>query len=180
MDRVKRAALITCLVQQLRGQGSWCGETHVQKAVYFLQTLLHVPLQLQFVLYKHGPFSFELRDDLTGFRADELLALELYPYGPRLAVTKQGRYIQSIRAITLAKYKGRIDFVAKQLGDKDVRALERLATALFVTRNFGAVTARAVRSRELTRLKPHIPATAATKSMKELDRLMRESTAVGK
>ena len=178
MDRVKRAALLTYLVQKLREHGSWCGETHIQKAAYFLQTLLHVPLELQFVLYKHGPFSFDLRDDLTSFRADELLELELqYPYGPRLSVTGQGRYIQRIRSVTLATYKDRIDFVAKRLGDKDVRALERLATALFVTHNFDAGAALADRSRELTRLKPHIPPADATDSMKKIDRLIRESPA---
>jgi uncharacterized protein YwgA len=60
MDRLRRAAILTRLIEQLRNGGSWCGETHVQKATFFLQELLNVPLSLDFILYKHGPFSFDL------------------------------------------------------------------------------------------------------------------------
>ena len=43
MERLKKAAVVTTLVDQLRDEDSWCGETHVQKAVYFLQSLFDVP-----------------------------------------------------------------------------------------------------------------------------------------
>ena len=92
MDRLKRAALITKLVDRLREENSWCGETHVQKAVYFLQTLFNAPTDFEFILYKHGPFSFDLRDELTSLRADEVLALEVQlPYGPRIFTTERGK-----------------------------------------------------------------------------------------
>jgi len=42
----------------------------------FLQDLMRVPLELEFILYKHGPFSFDLRSELTSLRADELVKLE--------------------------------------------------------------------------------------------------------
>jgi len=76
MDRLRKAALQTRLIEQLRKEGSWCGETHVQKATLFLQDLMRVPLELEFILYKHGPFSFDLRSELTSLRADELVKLE--------------------------------------------------------------------------------------------------------
>lgn len=28
----------------------WCGETHLQKAIYFLQTLLNVPTDFDYIL----------------------------------------------------------------------------------------------------------------------------------
>ena len=59
MDRLRRAAILTQLVGNLRREGSWCGETHVQKATFFLQELMEVPLGFNFVLNKHGPFSFD-------------------------------------------------------------------------------------------------------------------------
>jgi hypothetical protein len=61
------------------------GETHMQKATFFLQELIKVPLGFEFLLYKHGPFSFDLRDELTFMRAQGFLRLEpQYPYGPTL------------------------------------------------------------------------------------------------
>ena len=65
MNRLQRAAVLLTLLEQLQARGSWCGETHVQKSVYFLQDLLQVPLGFEFVLYKHGPYSFDLNDEIT-------------------------------------------------------------------------------------------------------------------
>ena len=68
MDRLQRASVLLALNEQLRAAGSWAGETHMQKATYFLQHLMGVPLAFDFILYKHGPFSFDLRDELTAMR----------------------------------------------------------------------------------------------------------------
>lgn len=88
MTGLERASIIIALIREMRESGSWCGETHIQKITYFLQTMLEVPLEFRFILYKHGPFSFGLRDELTGMLADEILKLESrpYPYGPSFSV----------------------------------------------------------------------------------------------
>ena len=39
MNRIQRAAILTGLVNALRERGSWCGETHIQKAVFFSKNL---------------------------------------------------------------------------------------------------------------------------------------------
>jgi uncharacterized protein YwgA len=104
MDRLRRAVVLTRLIQRLREHRSWCGETHVQKSTFFLQKVVGVPLQFEFILYKHGPFSFDLRDELTGLRADELIRLEpQWPYGPQIAPTDRIEYIQRIYSKTLEK-----------------------------------------------------------------------------
>jgi len=86
MDRLslgERQALLTELVDEMRKADSWAGETHQQKCIYVLQEMLGVPLGFDYVLYKHGPFSFDLRDELTEMRADLLLQLEpRTSYGP--------------------------------------------------------------------------------------------------
>ena len=175
MDRLKKAALVTRLIDQLREEDSWCGETHVQKAVYFLQSLFDIPTEFEFVLYKHGPFSFDLRDELTSLRADELVALEVQlPYGPRMITTERGKYIQQHRSKTLAKWEDAIEFVARKLGRKDVVELERLATALFVTKRAENGTSVEERTVELTRLKSHINVDTATNAIRELDIIVNE------
>ena len=134
MDRLRNAALLTRLIEGLCSKGDWCGETHVQKTAFFVQELLGVPLGFQFILYKHGPFSFDLRDELTALRADGLLELEPRTYGAQLVPTKQCGYIQeSIRRRIhrmQAKYQRSIELDCRplKLGGKGVVELERLAT----------------------------------------------------
>jgi len=174
MGRMKNAALITRLVERLREQDSWCGETHIQKAVYFLQHLINVPLGFPFILYKHGPFSFELRDELTALRADSLLTLEHDPrYSPRIATTEQSKYIQNRFPRTLATYDSRIAFIAQRLGPKGVVQLERLGTALYVQLE-GAGTA-SQRIRKITTLKPHITEYEAIDAVREVDKMLSDS-----
>ncbi len=86
MDRLRNAALLTRLIEGLCSNGDWYGETHVQKTTFFVQELMGVPLGFRFILYKHGPFSFGLRDELTALRADGMLELEPRTYGAQQTV----------------------------------------------------------------------------------------------
>lgn len=175
MRRLRKAAVLTRLIQRLGDNESWCGETHIQKATYFLQSLTGVPLEFDFILYKHGPFSFDLRDELTALRADGLLTLESRrPYGARMTVTKQSDYIQGLHPKTLSKYENQVDFVAKKIGQKGVVELERLATALYVTKNFEDLTVDE-KAEKLTSLKPHILLDNARNAVQEVNRLDAEA-----
>ena len=176
MDRLRRAALVTRLIELLRKQGSWCGETHIQKSTLFVQDLMQVPLGFDFILYKHGPFSFDLRDELTGLRADGLIQLEpQWSYGPRVTPTDRGKYIQSFSTKTLAKYGDRIAFVAKKLGAKSVAELERLATAFFFKQRAEDGLSTDDRSKQLTELKPHILLESAKAAVEEVDQIIEEA-----
>lgn len=176
MDRLRRAAVLMRLIEQLRQNGSWCGETHVQKATLFLQNLMQVPLGFDFILYKHGPFSFDLRDELTSMRADELVKLEPQrSYGPRIATTDRSKYIQGLYSKTLAKYDGSISFVAQKLGRRGVADLERLATAFYVTDNFGSELSIEERAMKLTAVKPHIGRDEAIEAIIEVDQMVEQS-----
>jgi hypothetical protein len=78
-----------------------------------------VPLGFTFILYKHGPFSFDLRDELTAERADGLLKLDVQPgYGPRFEATPQGDLISGKFSVTLRRYTPQIDFIAHHVGKK--------------------------------------------------------------
>ena len=176
MNRMRKAALILRLVERLREQGSWCGETHVQKATFFLQELMHVPMEFDFILYKHGPFSFDLRDELTSLRADELLNLEpQWPFGPRITPTDLGEHIQKLYPKTLKKYDDRIKFVGEKLGNKGVAELERLATGFYVTKRAGEGCSAHERAEKLTRLKPHISPDNAKSAIEDVDKIMEEA-----
>ena len=176
MDRIRRAALVTKLIERLRAQGSWCGETHIQKSTLFLQDLMKVPLGFDFIMYKHGPFSFDLRYELTALRADGLIRLEPQRYyGTRIAPTDHSKYIQGLSPITLGKYEDRIEFVTKQLGGKGVTELEKLATALYVTHRPETGASVDDRSRQLTKLKPRISSDSARAAVEDVDRIIAEA-----
>jgi len=75
MDAFERKGVLLDLIDRLNRGGSWCGETHIQKSVYFLQELLGVPLDFNTIFYKHGPYSFDLADELVSLIAAEGLML---------------------------------------------------------------------------------------------------------
>lgn len=175
MTKLKRAAMVAELVDRLRKAGSWAGETHIQKACYLLQHLYGVPLEFSFVLYRHGPFSFDLRDELTAMRADRLLNLEPQPipYGPKMATTACADQIRRRFYQTLGDYDRQLTRVASVLGSRGVAELERLATALYVRlEDRPSPTPRAKR---LVELKPHIGLDDAHTALEEIDRLSTES-----
>jgi hypothetical protein len=176
MDRLRKAAVLTRLVEQLRQNGSWCGETHMQKTALFLQNLMLVPLGFDFILYKHGPFSFDLRDELTSLRADELIKLEPQRgYGPRIATTERAAYIQRLYPKTVQQYEDSLAFITQKLGRKGVAELERLATAFYVTDGAARCSTVDQRAANLTALKPHVGRDEATAAVREVDQIIADA-----
>ncbi len=180
MKRLERAAVITALIESLDERGSWCGETHVQKTTYLLQELLGSGLGFEFVLYRHGPFSFDLRDELTAMRADLLLEVvpRPRPYGPSLAVTDSGRRLREWYPKTVAKYQRNIDFTADALGGKGAAELERLATARWVTAREELENGVEYRAQRLRELKPYVSVEEALAAIRELDALAAEAASL--
>lgn len=175
MNSQKSSAVLLALITQLKKSGSWCGETHIQKAAFVLQELFDTSLGFDFVLYKHGPFSFDLRDKLTEMRADCFIELEMqaYPYGPSLVVTDEGKDFQSNYPKTIRSLKEPLEFVATNLGKKKVEELERLATALYVTkREPGCKGDAGACAKKITELKPHILLSDALEAKEIVDEML--------
>lgn len=172
MERLERAALLFELTKQLHDKGSWCGETHIQKAVYWAVDSFSVPLDFDFILYKHGPFSFDLRDELTSMRADGLLELSPneQPYGPTLKPSERGEKLLKRYEQTIRKYEKQISDVANQLADKNVSELERLTTALYVTKHEMPSAPAQKRAERVKQIKPHIQMDKALQAIETVDR----------
>lgn len=178
MDRLQRAAILLSMAEKLRERGSWCGETHIQKGAYILQGLVGVPLGLDYCLYKHGPYSFDLSDELTALRADGIFDQEKqpYPYGPKLKPGDMAQKIWEMYPKTLEKYEQHVSFVANKLGSGDVKTLERLATALFVLLEGGGSASVDERAARLHELKPHVSIDEAREAVERLDRLREDAS----
>jgi uncharacterized protein YwgA len=177
MNRFDKASLLVALTEKLRASGSWAGETHIQKAMYLLETVLGVPAGFEFILYKHGPFSFDLRDELGSLRTDGFIDWELRSerYRPSL---KPGALSDALKTQFPAipeRYSREIDFVASRLGDKNVAELERLATAIYVTKDEKIEhDARAARINEL---KGHVSLPEAEAAIGDADGLIADAKA---
>ena len=171
MNRLQRATVLLSLLNALKARGSWCGETHIQKATYFLQVMMETPLEFEFVLYKHGPYSFDLSDEITALRADLLLDVQSRaPYGPSLVPSETSAALLANFPRTREQFEPAIQFVGRHLGDKNVAELEKLGTALFVTKS-GADD----RVRRLCKLKPHVDEPEAHRALQVVDSMLAES-----
>jgi hypothetical protein len=174
MRELQKASIVLTLGKELRYRGSWTGETHVQKAIYVMQELLGVPTGFEFVLYKHGPFSFDLRALLSSMEADRFIRWEpKHPYGPSMEAGESADQLLRQFPKKPEEYGRQIDFVARKLGPYRVTDLEKLATALYVTHEERR-TARERASR-ICELKPHISVAEAQHAVAELDGLAEQA-----
>jgi len=183
MKRLQRDAVLVSLIEHLREAGSWCGETHVQKSTYFLQDLLTVPLGFEFILYKHGPFSFDLSSELVLMRADGILRLvPQSPYGPTLVPDRTVEVLKRNYPKTIGRYSSHVGFVANHLGRKNVAELERLGTALYISLEAGGGSGARARAKRMVQLKPHVPLDKAIDATSEFDTIKasaRQVTGMG-
>jgi uncharacterized protein YwgA len=173
MNSLQRSAIIATLVKESRERNAFCGETFVQKSVYFLQELLQVPCGFEYQLYIYGPFSFELQGHLGSMRADDMLGITSFDYGTTFEPGEQYTFLESNLGRTIATYRKAVEFVVQHLAGWNVKQLERVATALYFT-----VTAdessRDQRVAMIREVKPHIGAEEAQVAIDEVDRWRTE------
>lgn len=171
MNQNDRRSVVCNLVETMRNHGSWAGETHIQKSALLLQEMCEVPLGYRFVLYIHGPFSFDLRSELTEMRVSQYLDVEpRQPYGPSFNIGFHGKPLVN----PANPHIGAIEFIAKELAGKDTRSLERVSTAFFIQQRDSSLTRDEI-AEKISRLKPHIPIDAALRAVGEVDELRQKA-----
>jgi hypothetical protein len=177
VNELQRTAVLLQLASAMWDQKSWCGETHLQKATYLLQEMMEVPTKFDFVLYKHGPFSFDLRDEISASQAYGLMEIQQrnYPYSPSLVVTEAGQTLCRRYPRTLRTNARSISFVAERLGGKGVAELERLTTAFYVTSELESDAEVDERASLLHELKPHVEQEQARIAVEEIDTYLRDA-----
>ena len=171
IDSIKRRKTICHLIAQMRSLGSWAGETHIQKCVLFLQCMLDVPLGYRFGIYLHGPYSFDLRDELSIMRARyQLEAIPQAGYGPSLILGERGQ----LAIEDPSPHAKQIQFVACHISTNDVRELERISTAFYIKRTRPDLSEEEIAS-EISRIKPHIRKDQARISISDVNDLQRDA-----
>lgn len=177
MSELKRYAIVISVVDELAKVGSWGGETHIQKTIYYVEKLFPGVIDYPYMLYKHGPFSFPLRDDLGIMVAERFLKLvPMIPYGPQMLAGELAANIKELFPKTLSQHDKKIKFMAEKLGQKDVVELETLGTALYITKESLPNATIQKRAEKLNELKPHIPFEDAKRGVEEVDQILKEAS----
>ena len=149
MNQLHRHAILLSLTERLRELGSWCGETH-------------------YILYKHGPYSFELKDELTARLGDHLLTVKpANPYGAHLYPSEDAAAFLARFPNAREKYAVAVEAVARKLGPKSVKDLERCATALYVLLN-NPLDSSKKQATEIHRIKSHVTLVEAKAALEEV------------
>ncbi len=176
MDRLKRTALTLLLIDRLRHNGSWCGETHIQKSAFILECMNIEAFKHGFTIYKYGPYSFAFHDFLGRMLADSVLAMEIQPpYGPHLYPVEE-KLAQFLKLFpkTKAAVDSKIDFVTQWMGKKSVSEMEQIATALYIWKN-SIHSGDAIQiAKELVSIKPHVSMPEAESAIDEVKSKMAE------
>lgn len=162
-------SVLRALVKVLRENESWAGQTHIQKAVYLLKNLADVPLDFHFRLYRYGPYSFDLRDELSFLTERKVLkATPHEPYGLRFEVNEE------CATGAEAKFTQQIEFVGKTVGNRNIGELEALSTALMVALDLPKANFEE-RLAKLKELKPKLSDSLARNALSEIETLNQKA-----
>jgi hypothetical protein len=177
----KRHALILSVIKKLRARGSWTGKTHLQKALALLADTTDITVPFTFVLYKHGPYSFDVEAELEQMRS--YAAVDIQPnsdgYGVTIHPGEMASFVREQAAIEFAEDLA-LEWVCDLVGTRTVSDLERIATAAWIRRREGIADTRKVAER-LHQLKPHVSVADAEAACSELSAVMagRHSKGLG-
>jgi len=168
LNELEEATVIATLIDRVAAMGRFCGETLIQKSVFFLKELFSVPVSDRFRLYYYGPFSFELSERLQGMQADDFLKVKPHQYGATFVPSERYALLQRQFPKIIEKHERAIGFAVQELATRGVGQLEPLATALFLTRQHPTESVEE-RAQELHAVKPHVDLAVAIQSVRQID-----------
>jgi uncharacterized protein YwgA len=162
-----RHALILAMIEALRSQGSRTGKTPIIKGLFLAKAAgLDVPFEL--FLYKHGPYSTDIEDNLDQLKSYG--AIEVEPafdgYGVKFSPGENASFVKKQVSLS-ADEQAMIDKVCQFIRSKNVSQLERLATAAWIRTEEGITDPDDV-ARRLNELKPHISLSDARNADREV------------
>jgi hypothetical protein len=171
-------ALILAVVEGLKQQGSWTGKTHVQKALFLLDASGRWIVPFRFVLYKHGPYSFDAEAELEQMKSYSALKSDTVEgwYGAVLSPGTNAPLVKRLSPLPGATQEA-VEFICRSVGRKKVNELEPLATAAWIRTREGVVDPYKVAER-LLQLKPHVGIRMAEEADREARKILDSAGSV--
>lgn len=168
---LQKHRLILAVVEALNAVDSWTGKTHIQKAMALLLARARIEMPFTFVLYKHGPFSFDLRDEI-GFMKSYLglSSQSVLGFGEKIQPGENQGFIKESAQLSDAALE-EIKAVCEFVNGRPAAELEKLATAAWIRSQENIEETEQVAQR-LHQLKPHISLPEARAACTEVARIL--------
>jgi len=164
----RKPSLVLAVIRSLKLHGSWTGKTHVQKSLFLIKTATQIDVPFTFVLFKHGPYSFELETELEQMKSYLAITSEPDPngYGVVLSPGPGSRFVDERGGLSEVESTA-VGRVCRFVGQRNVAELERVATAAWIRKRERVSDSTSVAER-LNKLKPHVSIPDAERADKEL------------
>ena len=177
MNPDERRSAVLNVIQKLKENGSWCGETHVQKTMFFFNHLAG-ERAYPYILYKHGPYSFDLHDELGLMQIYHLIGSNYVDprYGPKLQISAPDDAVEEYLSHS-SRFNRVVEFLGERLGPYGVGMLEQLATALYFTKE--KPVSQDQRVQRIREEKPHISVDSAERAIEKVDEILEGFKASG-
>jgi hypothetical protein len=173
----RKHALVLAVIRGLHVHGSWTGKTHVQKALFLMKAAARIEVPFAYVLYKHGPYSFELESELEQMQSYAAVKIEPNAEGFGVVLTTGPGAGFATRLAQLSKTEQtQVELTCQFVGNRNMADLERLATAAWIRMNEGRTESHRVAAR-LNQLKPHISVPQAEAADAEVFSFLSEAQA---
>lgn len=160
------------LVLKLKGISPQFGKTVLQKLVYILQEVYHVPCGYHYTLYNYGPYSVGLADDLSFFAAMEGAKIEWNQgWGYKIEKAEKTEHFRERGKDFLSEYAHQIDAVVEKFGGMNAKELELRSTILYIFKEEPLDRGRLISRTE--EIKPHFTRGEIEKACLELEPYLR-------
>ncbi len=159
--------LLLAIIEQLNRHGSLTGKTHLQKTAFLLDAAKKMKMPFKFVLYKHGPYSFDIESDLQEMRSYGAIdSVSGTGYGVTLKPSQNAEWLKK-QAVLTEEQERQIERMCEFVRDRNVTELERLATAAWIRTEEHMMDPERIALR-LHELKPHISVVEALQADNEI------------
>jgi uncharacterized protein YwgA len=153
----RKDEIIISVIRNLKENGSLCCKTHIIKTLYLLKATKRIDMPFDFILYKHGPYSFDVEDSLAlmkSYGAIEEDDTKSGIYGESLKLGDNADFPKKFVQLKNSELDA-ISEICKITGNKGVKELERLATSAWIVDDEKISNPEKIASR-VHELKPHI------------------------
>ena len=167
-------ALVVLLAEKMEEKKQWFGKTALQKFIFLLQTIYHVPCGYQFSLYIHGPFCSDLMADLDYVNSLQGVSINFdsTANGYKISPGKAGEILKNKAEDFLTKYLGQINDMIEDFGSMRTRDLELRSTAVYIDRDIRESDRNLSRKefiQEIKSIKPHFSEAEIECALTELE-----------
>lgn len=169
MAQKDRYAIIRCIVDNLKA----VGKIRMQKLIYFLQWIFHVPFGYDYKMHYYGPYSDELNDDLIAMQMSNNLEIEAAPSGYGYHIIP-GTEAVTTRDKILGEYSENMSKCLNEFDKFSPNELEILSTLHFV-KYIAGVSDEDKIIEKTSMLKPVFRKVAIKKAYKELESVMKSA-----